>query len=118
MTPDDYLDFAYRTVVEAARLIAASPAISAKGCMEHAVMTSKDKISADARRRLRLLIEEQLGWMELPKQEEIAGAVLTAPSDVDRLQHVQGTLRCGTHCGSCIPELRALVNRERKPVTA
>ena len=54
-------DTARRTVVEAARLIAASPAISAKGCMEHAVMTSKDKISADARRRLRLLIEEQLG---------------------------------------------------------
>ncbi|MEQ1632086.1 MAG: S-methyl-5'-thioadenosine phosphorylase [Planctomycetota bacterium] len=52
---------ARRTVVAAARLIGGSSPISAKGCMEHAIMTAKDKISADARRRLDLLIRDQLG---------------------------------------------------------
>ncbi len=54
-------DYARRTVVEAARLIAESEPISAKGAMEHAVMTARDSISADARRRLDLLVREQLG---------------------------------------------------------
>ena len=27
----------------------------------------------------------------------------------DRLAHLQGTLKCGTHCGSCVPELKRLV---------
>jgi len=40
---------------------AAGEPISARGCMAHAVMTSADKITADARRRLRLLIEGYLG---------------------------------------------------------
>ena len=54
-------DVARRTVVECARLVAASEPISAQGCMAHAVMTSSDKITADARRRLQLLIGRYLG---------------------------------------------------------
>ena len=55
-------DLAQRTVVELARAVGelAEP-ISAAGCMEHAVMTAPDKISADARRRLQLLIGKYLG---------------------------------------------------------
>jgi assimilatory nitrate reductase catalytic subunit len=33
----------------------------------------------------------------------------------ERLATLQGSLSCGTHCGSCLPELRRLV-RERPPV--
>jgi len=33
----------------------------------------------------------------------------------ERLATLQGSLACGTHCGSCLPELRRLV-RERPPV--
>jgi 5'-methylthioadenosine phosphorylase len=54
-------DLARRTVTEAARLIGSSPAISAAGSMQHAVMTSRDAITADARRRLHLLIGKYLG---------------------------------------------------------
>jgi 5'-methylthioadenosine phosphorylase len=54
-------DLARRTVVECARLVGAGEPISASGCMAHAVMTSADRVTADARRRLRLLIEDQLG---------------------------------------------------------
>ena len=54
-------NLARRTVVETARLIAQSSPISAKGCMAHSIMTAKDRISADARRRLDLLIRDQLG---------------------------------------------------------
>ena len=51
------------------RLIAAATAsskkfeapISAEGSMQHAIMTSKEAISADARRRLQLLIGKYLG---------------------------------------------------------
>ena len=28
---------------------------------------------------------------------------------VQRLQRVQDQLRCGTHCGSCLPELKRIV---------
>lgn len=52
---------AQRTVVEAARRIAAAPPISAAGCMQHAVMTQKAAITADAARRLQLLIGKYLG---------------------------------------------------------
>lgn len=53
---------ARRTVVEAARLLAAAPAaISAKGCMAHSVMTAKDRITEDAKRRLQLLLRDVLG---------------------------------------------------------
>jgi 5'-methylthioadenosine phosphorylase len=55
------VDLARRVVVELAKRIAASPPIDASGVMQHAVMTSKDAISADARRRLQLLIGRYLG---------------------------------------------------------
>lgn len=55
------VDLARRVVVELAKAVAASPAISAKGCMEHAVMTHPTAITADARRRLSLLIGRYLG---------------------------------------------------------
>jgi 5'-methylthioadenosine phosphorylase len=53
---------ARRTVVEAARLIGSlqSP-ISAKGSMAHSVMTAKDRITEDAKRRLQLLLRDVLG---------------------------------------------------------
>jgi 5'-methylthioadenosine phosphorylase len=54
-------DLARRVVVEIARRIADGPEVSAAGCMANAVITGKDAISADARRRLRLLIQQQLG---------------------------------------------------------
>jgi 5'-methylthioadenosine phosphorylase len=54
-------DLARRTVREAARLLAAADPISAKGSMDHAVMTAKGAITADARRRLQWLVRDQLG---------------------------------------------------------
>ena len=54
-------DLARRVVVELARLIAASPRVSAEGCMQHAMLTHREAISADARRRLQLLIGKYLG---------------------------------------------------------
>jgi len=55
------VDLARRVVVELAKAIAANPPISAAGCMQHAVMTHKDAITADARRRLQLLIGQYIG---------------------------------------------------------
>jgi 5'-methylthioadenosine phosphorylase len=55
------VDLARRVVVELAKGIAASELISAAGCMQHAVMTQKDRVSADARRRLQLLVGRYLG---------------------------------------------------------
>jgi 5'-methylthioadenosine phosphorylase len=52
---------ARRTVVEAARLLAAAPPISAKGSMAHSVMTAKERITEDAKRRLQLLLRDVLG---------------------------------------------------------
>lgn len=52
---------AQATVVEAARLLAAAPPISAAGCMQHAIITQPQAVSADARRRLQLLIGKYLG---------------------------------------------------------
>lgn len=54
-------DLARNVVVELARRIAAGPAITAAGCMQHAVITHKDAISPDARRRLQLLVGKYLG---------------------------------------------------------
>ena len=55
-------DLAQRVVQELARATSALPEpISAAGCMEHAVMTAPDAITADARRRLDLLIGKYLG---------------------------------------------------------
>ena len=55
------VDLARRVVVELATALAAAPPINAAGCMQHAVMTHKDAISADARRRLQLLIGKYIG---------------------------------------------------------
>jgi assimilatory nitrate reductase catalytic subunit len=33
-------------------------------------------------------------------------------SDDQRLAALQGSLKCGTNCGSCIPELRRLVRAQ------
>jgi 5'-methylthioadenosine phosphorylase len=54
-------DLARRVVVEIARRLADGPAISAAGCMANAVITGRDAITADARRRLQLLVQQQLG---------------------------------------------------------
>jgi len=54
-------DLAQRVVVELARRLAAEPPISARGCMEHAIITHRDAITADARRRLHWLIGRYLG---------------------------------------------------------
>ena len=52
---------AQRTVVELARAVATGEPISAAGTMRHSVITHRDAISADARRRLQLLIGQYLG---------------------------------------------------------
>ena len=54
-------DLARSVVVEIAKAIAAAKPISAAGCMQHALITHKEAISADARRRLQLLIGKYLG---------------------------------------------------------
>ena len=38
-------------------------------------------------------------------------------TDDDRLAQLQGSLRCGTHCGSCLPELKRMV-RATGPLAA
>jgi 5'-methylthioadenosine phosphorylase len=55
------VDLARRVVIELARLVAEHAPISIAGSMEHAIMTAKDAISADARRRLQLLIGRYVG---------------------------------------------------------
>ncbi len=56
------VDLARRVVVELARRIASAPEpIRDAGSMRHAVMTHRDAISADARRRLQLLIGQHIG---------------------------------------------------------
>jgi 5'-methylthioadenosine phosphorylase len=54
-------DLARRVVVELARTLAAGGTISAEGCMQHALITPPQSITADARRRLQLLIGKYLG---------------------------------------------------------
>jgi 5'-methylthioadenosine phosphorylase len=54
-------DLARATIVELARRLAASEPVSASGCMQHAVVTHRDAISADAKRRLQTLIGRYLG---------------------------------------------------------
>ena len=55
------VDLARRVVGELAQLVASNPPISAAGCMQHAIMTAKEAIPPDARRRLDLLIGKYLG---------------------------------------------------------
>jgi 5'-methylthioadenosine phosphorylase len=54
-------DLARRVVVELARGISKAPRISAAGTMQHSLITQPGAISADARRRLQLLIGQYLG---------------------------------------------------------
>ena len=54
-------DLARAVVVELAHGIAAAPVISAAGTMQHAIITQRAAITADARRRLQLLIGRYLG---------------------------------------------------------
>jgi len=54
-------DLARAVVVELARRIAEAPPIRAQGCMQHALITQPGAVSADARRRLQLLIGRYLG---------------------------------------------------------
>lgn len=55
------VDLARRVVAELAKLVAATAPISAAGCMQHAIMTAKEAITPDARRRLDLLIGKYIG---------------------------------------------------------
>ena len=55
------VDLARRVVAELAQLVATNAPISAAGCMQHAIMTAKEAIPPDARRRLDLLIGKYLG---------------------------------------------------------
>jgi 5'-methylthioadenosine phosphorylase len=56
------VESAKQVVANCARLIAAAPSSpSAKGEMAHALMTAKDKITPDARRRLSVLLQQYLG---------------------------------------------------------
>jgi hypothetical protein len=48
-------------VRELARLLAESEPVSARGCMKGSIMTDPARITADARRRLDLLIRDVLG---------------------------------------------------------
>jgi assimilatory nitrate reductase catalytic subunit len=48
----------------------------------------------------------------------IADTLATCPgADRERLATLQGTLKCGTNCGSCIPELQRMV-RAAAPAAA
>ncbi len=57
-------------------------------------------------------IEEQLALIH-----EDAGGAADLMRDEQRLMALQGTLKCGTNCGSCVPELKRLV-RSAKPALA
>ena len=44
------------------------------------------------------------------REDAIQGALAGCTgSEDERLSQLQGTLRCGTNCGSCVPELRRMV---------
>ncbi len=55
------VDLARRVVVELAKLVAKAEPISIAGSMQYGVITHKEAISADARRRLQLLIGKYIG---------------------------------------------------------
>jgi assimilatory nitrate reductase catalytic subunit len=51
-------------------------------------------------------------------EDTIATTLAGLSGDADaRLAALQARLRCGTECGSCLPAVKALVRRERQPVT-
>ncbi|MCR9247550.1 MAG: S-methyl-5'-thioadenosine phosphorylase [bacterium] len=55
------VDMARRVVVELAKATAEGEPISANGAMDHAIMTDRKAVTADARRRLDLLASKYLG---------------------------------------------------------
>jgi assimilatory nitrate reductase catalytic subunit len=57
-------------------------------------------------------IEEQLAMIH-----EDAGGAADLMRDEQRLMALQGALKCGTNCGSCVPELKRLV-RSARPTLA
>ena len=46
---------------------------------------------------------------ELMRAERMSQATSAYERQQERMAHLQATLKCGTNCGSCIPELRRLV---------
>jgi len=51
-------------------------------------------------------------------EPSIVEALGTCPGNPDeRLASLQGQLKCGTNCGSCIPELRKLIKLHPVAVT-
>jgi assimilatory nitrate reductase catalytic subunit len=42
-------------------------------------------------------------------ESEICNFIATGPTSVDTLAALQGALKCGTQCGSCVPELKRLI---------
>lgn len=52
---------AKQVIQHAAKLIAERPRISAEGCMKDAILTAKGAVSADAKRRLALIVGKYLG---------------------------------------------------------
>ena len=55
-------------------------------------------------------IEAQLALIH-----EDAGSAADLMHDAQRLAALQSALKCGTNCGSCVPELKRLV-RSARPV--
>jgi assimilatory nitrate reductase catalytic subunit len=43
---------------------------------------------------------------------------LSAGTDDERLARLQETLKCGTNCGSCLPELKRMVRAGAAPALA
>ncbi|MBL8380264.1 MAG: molybdopterin-dependent oxidoreductase [Burkholderiales bacterium] len=46
-------------------------------------------------------------------ERALAAAAASAPSGIDLVEHWKGSLKCGTSCGSCVPELHTLAARAR-----
>ena len=41
--------------------------------------------------------------------------LLAAVATTDQLAQLQGELKCGTNCGSCLPKLRSMVRKQLEP---
>ncbi|NMM05208.1 nitrate reductase [Polaromonas sp.] len=55
---------------------------------------------------------------QLQAISERAGAIGDLATDKDRLASLQDALRCGTNCGSCVPELQRMVRSSRAAIPA
>jgi len=50
------------------------------------------------------------------REDAIAACLRTQSGSEDqRLAGLQGQLRCGTQCGSCVPELRQIIRQTAVP---